>query len=468
MHLSTILAMAEVFWIVAMTVWLVLERRSPVATLAWIFGLALLPVVGAPIYFFFGPRRLLRKKVRYRGARRAMREALETAESLRLAAVSEDVSQLMTLGLRASHVPVSRARSVELLVNGAATYDAICTAVAAAEQHVHVEYYIWEPDHVGTRLRDALIARAKVGVEVRVLVDALGSSRADRRFFAPLIEAGGQVAWFNPVHLLRGRLVNFRTHRKIVVCDGVVGFTGGINVIDYHHEDHGRPPWRDTHVRIEGDAVRALNLVFFENWAFAHGRIGGDVSRFFPSSGGTIPVQVFHSGPDEDEAAIHKLYFAAINAADDRVWITTPYLIPDESILMALETAVLRGVDVRVLVPRRGDSRLVTAASRSFYEELRAHGVKIYEYQPSMIHAKTLVVDDEVAIVGTANMDNRSFRLNFEVSAAIYDPETARALAALFTADLEKAVAVTQRGLQKEPTLTRLAEAGARLLAPML
>ncbi|MBL8717793.1 MAG: cardiolipin synthase [Myxococcales bacterium] len=469
MQLPTILATAEVIWIVAMTVWLLLERRSPVATLAWIFGLALLPIVGLPFYYLIGPRRLQRKKIRYRGARKALRAALDTAESLRLSAVSEDISQLMTLGLRASHVPVSRAHSVDLLVNGRATFDAIVAAIEASEHHVNLEYYIFEPDHVGTRLRDALVARAKAGVEVRVLVDAIGSPRAGKAFFAPLLEAGGQVAWFNPVHLFRGRLLNFRTHRKIVVCDGVVGFTGGINVVDYHHEDHGKPAWRDTHVRLEGDAVRGLTATFFENWVFAHGRVGGDVSRFFPEApAGNIPVQIFRSGPDEDEAAIHKLYFAAINAADDRVWITTPYLIPDESILTALITAVLRGVDVRVLVPKKGDSRLVGAASRSFYEELREHGVKIYEYEPSMIHAKTLVVDDEVAIVGTANMDNRSFRLNFEVTAAIYDPTTARALASLFTTDLEKAHPVRQRELRREPAWNRLLEAGARLLAPML
>lgn len=467
MSFWTVFSILEIFWVIGFGLWLALQRRSPTATLAWIVVLAWLPLIGLVIYQFLGPPRLRRKKLRHAQARAAVGKRRGAQPAL-----EEDVGRLMRLSERTGEAPPARARRLDLYDNGRDAYAAIEEAVAAATHHVHLEYYIWEADGIGTRLRDLLVERAKAGVEVRLLVDALGSPRAKRAFVAPLVAAGARVAWFNPVNFgsLRMGLVNFRTHRKIVVCDGRVGFTGGINVTDVHSETYsGGEAWRDTHARIEGAAVQPLQMLFFEDWHFATGSSELADSYFPDDPGdGEHVVQVLGSGPDHPHFPIHKLYFSAIAAADHRVLITTPYFVPDEAVLTALTTASLRGVDVRILVPKRGDSALVTAAARSYFEELIAVGVKIYEYGPPMLHAKTMVVDDELSIVGTANMDNRSFRLNFECALAIAGRKHADQLARWFYRDLERAQRVTARGEKRIPLRQRTLESVARLLSALL
>jgi cardiolipin synthase len=466
MSFWTIFSLVEVVWVIGFSIWLVLQRRSPVATLAWILIAAWLPLIGIAIYQFFGPPRLRRKRLRHAQAR-----ARVASKTTRMPVV-EDVGRLMRLAERSGEIAPTRARALDLYNNGEAAYAAIEADIARAKHHVHLEYYIWEADETGTHLRDLLAERARNGVEVRLLVDAIGSPRAKKKFVQPLLDAGVHVAWFNPLTFgaLRMGLINFRTHRKIVVCDGRVGFTGGINITDVHTARFaGAEAWRDTHARIEGAAVHGLQRLFLEDWQFATSS-SEDVAAYFPPDpgDGAHIVQVLGSGPDHKLFPIYKVFFAAIAAADERVLITTPYFVPDEPVLMALTTAALRGVDVRLLVPRKGDSALVTAAARSYFEELLAVGVKIYEYGPPMLHAKTMVIDEELSIVGTANMDNRSFRLNFECALAIAGAKHARLLADWFFTDIEKATEVTARGERKVPLRQRTVESVARLLSPIL
>lgn len=474
----TLLAIAEVVWVLMLSVWLILERRSPVATLAWIFALAWLPLLGAAVYFLIGPRRLRRKRRRYqivRGRRHEMSAALGVGGEEKGAPLSVDAwqEQFMDLVERAGDGPPMRASRLEILPLGDACFDAIAEAIARARHHVHLEYYIWEPDQTGTRLRDLLCEKAREGVHVRFLVDAIGSSALGRRFLRPMREAGVEVARFNPLSLARFRpdLLNFRTHRKIVICDGHVGFTGGINVSDdVSFRVKGKDAWRDTHVRIEGPPVGWLQVVFLEDWHFATG-VAPRQAAYFPDRQAACDgpwVQIVASGPDHDLYAIHKFYFAAIAGARERVWITTPYFVPDESILTALVTAALRGVEVKLLVSVSGSPRLALAAGRSYFEDLVRARVRIYQYGPAMLHAKTLVVDRDVAVVGTANMDNRSFRLNFEVMAAIYDGPTAALLAEQFEADLRHAKEYRVRDARRTPLVQRMTEATARLLSPLL
>jgi cardiolipin synthase len=326
-------------------------------------------------------------------------------------------------------------------------------------------------------------------VRVRVLVDGVGSSALGRSFLRPMREAGVMFARFNPVTFARIRSrVDFRNHRKIVVCDGTVGFTGGVNISDDYlpavegprpalerlreaqKEKKGHAgPWRDTHVRVTGDAVRWLQLTFLDDWYYATGYAARD-KEYFPAQAraGEHLVQIVASGPDRDVEPIQKMYFAAIATARERVLVTTPYFVPDDAILTALTTSAMRGVDVRVLVPRRSDSLVVTAAARSYYDTLLAAGVRIYEYQPTMIHAKTVVVDDFFAAVGTANMDNRSFRLNFEVTAILYGEAHAATLATQFEEDLGASKEVTLASRQHVRLRWRVAEAGARIFSPLL
>src|SRR5690606_25504715 len=279
----------------------------------------------------------------------------------------------------------------------------------------------------GTRLRDALAERARAGVAVRLLLDAVGSAGVPRRFFDPLLEAGGEVAWFHPMQfgkVWQRTWINLRSHRKIVVVDGDVGFTGGINVTDEENQRVRADAYRDLHLRIEGDVVRALQVLFVEDWAYATGQrefISSVAKAMPPRQPGPIAAQVLGSGPAWPWESIQRLHVGAIHAASRRVWLATPYFVPGEAALMALTSAALGGLDVRVLVPRVSDSRLVTWAARSYFDELLAAGVRVYEYGPRMLHTKALLVDDELAIFGSANFDSRSFRLNFEVSVLFRD-----------------------------------------------
>ncbi len=483
----TILGVAQLVYVVGLATWILFEKRSPVATLAWILSLIALPYVGFLVFFLLGPRRVRRKRLKHRRARGKVHATAAAAA----AAHGPDerdprVAQLCHLATRAGEPTAEPCDAVSIFSDAASTYDAIEKAIAEAKHHVHVGYYIFDPRRAGARFRDALLAARKRGVIVRLLVDDVGSSALGRSFLKPLRDAGVFFARFNPVTFSRIRSrIDFRNHRKIVVCDGRVGFTGGINIADEYLPggEESKPPrearrlrkrghlgpWRDTHVRIEGDAVRWLQLTFLDDWYYATGYAAKGEELFPPPTrSGAELVQIVASGPDRDFEPIQKLYFAAIASARERVCVTTPYFVPDDAILTALTTAALRGVDVRVLVPRRSDSLVVTAAARSYYDTVLAAGVRVYEYQPTMIHAKTLVVDDYFAAVGTANMDNRSFRLNFEVTAVLYGAAHADELARQFRHDLRDAKEIKRRARLRLPLRWRLAEAGARVLSPLL
>ena len=472
MDLWLILTLAEITWVLIVGVIIVLQRRSPTATLAWLLGMALLPIFGLVVYWLIGPVRLERRRQRRRRSRRAVDDAVATMAQL--AATSTEQVQLALVGVGSGQVEPMAARDVDVYLDGRAAYAAMLAAIAAAQHHVHLEYYIWEPDGIGTRIRDALVARALAGVKVRLLLDGAGARGLRRRnWLGPLRAAGAQVAWFNPVRLptlRRHQRLDMRTHRKLLVCDGDVGFTGGMNVCDNHSEEFGAAYWRDTHVRVTGPAIRAMQRIFLEDWGYAARAIPEVEPQLFPACDdlGERIVQVVGSGPDGVEYGIHRMLFTAVGQAQHRLWLTTPYFVPDESFLTALTTAALRRVDVRLLVPQRSDSRLVDYAARSYFPELLTAGVRIFEYLPRFIHAKTTVVDDDVAVVGTANLDNRSFRLNFEIAAVLYDRAATLTLAAAFEADLAQARELTLADVTGLPFRTRLGQAGARLLSPLL
>lgn len=469
----TLLSVAEIVWVPVAAVFMIMQRRSPQATLAWIFALVFLPVVGIMVYFFVGPRRFERQR-QLRADAASIVEGMHEPEVTSWRADSEQAAALMKLSQMAvGAIAMPRRAELKIFFDGASAYAAIEAAIAEARHHVHCEYYIWEPDRIGTQLRDLLRRKAEDGVKVRVLVDDFGSSKAREKFWAPLIAAGAEVMRFNALTFKRWRprMTNFRTHRKIVVVDGQIGFTGGMNVTDVHTASHtGDEAWRDTHVKMTGPAVKGLQLVFFEDW-YCCGMVEVPDAAAYLQAGEVASerrVQVVSSGPEEHIDAIHKLYFSAITGARERVLLTTPYFVPDETLVNALNTAALRGVDVRILVPARGDLPLVAAAASTFYDELLATGVRVYEYGPVVLHAKTLVVDDHLAIVGTANVDNRSFKLNFEIVLASYATEDCDRLSQQFETDLESAHEVTSAALAQQPLPRRIAAAGARLFAPLL
>jgi len=469
-------SLAMVPWVIGVGTWIVFDRRSPRATISWLLALAFLPLIGLAIYFLIGPRRFAKAKKRRGHARRVVAKSSGREQHSKQRRVSNEAQYLIAMcEAAAGESARPRAAEVEVYQTGIDKYAALERDIASARHHVHMEYYIWEPDGIGTRLRDCLAARAREGIEVRLLLDGFGSNGTSRKFWQPLTDAGGIVEFFNAVsfRVMRHRLANFRTHRKIVVIDGEVGFVGGMNVTDVHTCEFSKgSAWRDVHLRLQGSAVRGLQMLFCEAWHYATGE-APEGSRYFPNheppeDDGSHTVQIVASGPDENRDAIHKLFFSSIASAHERVYLTTPYFVPDEAIFYAMATAVLRGADVRLLVPAKNDLRLVAAASRSYYPDLFDAGIRVFEYEPTMLHAKTLVVDDLVAIVGTANADPRSFKLNFEVVVASYEKEATEALASGFHRDLEQSREITEEVIGRYSIGRRLLQNFSRLLSPVL
>ncbi|MCM2335723.1 MAG: cardiolipin synthase [Pseudomonas sp.] len=461
-YLTALLAFGWAAYVIGLGLWIVLQKREPVATLSWLISLAALPYLGFVIYHFFGPQRIERQRLR----RDRTRAALPPPPGF---SPDPDAIEMARLAQAVTGLPPTTASDARLLIDGGAKYAALHEAVAAARTSIDLEYYIFLPDRTGTALRDALVARARDGVKVRLLLDAVGSGATRQRFLQPLVDAGGEVAWFHPMRLRwfwRRPWLNLRTHRKIVVIDGEVGFTGGINITDEEDERLRADAYRDLHLRLEGEVVQALALVFDEDWAYATGVV--PVARTkVASPRGDVLTQVLVSGPDSSWEAIHRVHVGAIHAARRRVWLVTPYFVPGEAARMALTSAALGGLDVRLLVPKLSDSRLVTFAARSYFDELLSAGVKIHEYGPRMLHSKALLCDDDVAIIGSANFDHRSFRLNFEVSLLFRDRALAGELATLIGAELGSAPQV--RNARARPLWrARLPEALARLVSPLL
>lgn len=472
------LALFEAIYVVAVTVWIVMEKRRPSATLAWILAVAALPIVGVFIYWVIGPRRIERSRSRRELARRRIlatmpdpRALADPSFGLAQRRLDDRHRSLVALSLNNSQAPVARGNRVTVLRNGTETFPALREAIRGARHHVHLEYYIFTPDSVGQPFLDLLTQKAREGVAVRLLVDAVGSIDLRSSHVQELVRAGGRFAVFNPISFARLRpRVNFRNHRKIAIVDGTVGFCGGLNIADeYAARDPKYGAWRDTHLRIEGPAARALQLVFLEDWHFTTGERLPEAGLLqkADSSGGSL-VQIVSSGPDREWPATAQLMLAGIAGAKNRVLVTTPYFVPDEAMMRALTTSALRGVDVALLLPRYSDSKVVQAAARSYYDDLLRAGVKIYEYLAGVLHAKVTVIDGTFAIVGTSNMDPRSFTLNFENDAVVFDDEIAATLESQFSLDLTLSREVTLDDRADLPFLQRLGEASARLLSPLL
>lgn len=462
-HLGLYLTLGWLGYLVGLGLWIALQKREPVATVSWLISLAALPYLGFLIYFVFGPQRIRRQRSRRVRARAALPPP-PTGYTPSLEAI-----ELARVGQATTGLPPTTATRAQLLVDGAAKYTALLAAVADAREHIHLEYYIFQPDRTGAALRDALVERALAGVKVRLLLDAVGSSRTTQGFLQSLLDAGGELAWFHPIRLhwfWRRPWVNLRSHRKIVVIDGAVGFTGGINIADEEDERLRSDAFRDLHLRLQGDVVRTLQLVFLEDWAYATGQPPLRLPDR-PPQVGTIATQVLVSGPDSPWEAIHRIQVGAIHAARRRVWLVTPYFVPGEAAMMALTSAALGGLDVRLLVPKRTDSKLVTFAARSYFDDLLAAGIKIHEYGPRMMHSKALLCDDDLAIVGSANFDHRSFRLNFEVAVMFRDAGIVAELAELIQHECGHAPRVRDDRARPLWRL-RVPEALARLVSPLL
>ena len=454
-HIITLIVL-ETLWIVVMGGWVLLQKRPPVATLAWIFGLALLPGIGALLYYWWGPLRFARRKRRIRRARDLIHVAARSRSAL-FDRERGNTEPLIRLATRLGGLPPMTATAVRLFSKGDDFFAAAEAAIAGARHHIHAEYYIVRDDPLGTRLLELLMAKARAGIEVRLLADTVGS-RIARGLEQRMLEAGVRFEWFNPtaVARLRRRIINFRTHRKILVVDGAIGFCGSTNLCSDHSFRHmAEGARRDTDVELAGEIVQGLQHTFFENWLFASEEPlrDEDLEKYFPvCAAGTQLLHFVPSGPDNEHRAIYSFLLAAMGLARKRVWLAAPYFVPDEALLTALVVAAARGVD---------------AAGASTHDQLLAAGVRIYLFGPPLLHAKTALIDDNLAIVGSANIDDRSMKLNFEAAAVFYGGPAVEGLAALF--DGFRAEATLKLNYESDsPLRRRLFIACARLFSPQL
>lgn len=385
--------------------------------------------------------------------------------------------ELAVMLVKDSHSPLTAGNKVKLLINGEQKFPEVLEAIRNAKHHIHLEYYIYENDGIGSAVADALIQKVKEGITVRFIYDDFGSSSI-RKNIIPRLRKGGvfTLPFYKVKFVALANRLNYRNHRKIIVIDGITAFVGGINISDRYINDNAGPHqlyWRDTHLRIDGPGVVYLQYLFFCDWNFCTQSLLQPDSYYFPPLS-AFPlsadkvVQIAASGPDSDTPTILFSLLQAVNLATEEVLITTPYFIPGESLMDALMVASLSGVQVKLLVPGVSDSVLVNAAARSYYSDLLRAGVEIYQYTKGFVHAKTVVTDRKVAIVGTANMDYRSFDLNFEVNAIVYDRETATELADVFYRDIADAEKINSSEWINRSAWKKLPEKMARLVSPLL
>ncbi|WP_372573919.1 cardiolipin synthase [Ruegeria jejuensis] len=442
--------------------------RTPQGSVGWVMFLLTFPVVAVPAYMFLGHHR-------FRGYRIARRESERVVEGIKaFAAQARPPSDELRLNVKPfediAHMPVLRGNTADLLIDGDATFDAIFDAIDAAQSYVLIQFYILRDDALGRELRDKLVAAVNRGVTVNLLTDAVGSYGLPNEFIARMIENGIDIADPRQQRGPNFRFqLNYRNHRKTVVVDGKIGFIGGHNVgVEYLGDDPKFGRWRDTHLSLTGPAVLQLQLIFVEDWHWARNvEIIDDLdwSTSFADPG--LNALIVATGPGDRTETGSMMFFSAIVAAQERVWITSPYFIPDLDIMSALKNAALRGVDVRILLPDAIDHTMPWLAAFAFFDEICEAGVRFFRYTDGFLHQKVILVDDRLAAVGTTNLDNRSFRLNFEAMALIFDAGFAAQVEEMLRADFRNSFELTKT-LDLQPPHIRYGAPLARLIAPIL
>ncbi|MDG5472862.1 cardiolipin synthase [Jeotgalibacillus sp. ET6] len=458
-----------------------LERKDAGATWAWLMVLFFIPIAGFALYLLLG-RQLYKKDLfdwdgrRRVGIEQLIRYQIDAIQDKTFEFKSRETElkqDLIYMQLYNNDAVLTQDNSVDIFVDGQKKFEALFQDIEEAKNHVHIQTYILRRDDLAKRLMNLLIKKANQGVKVRILYDDMGSRGMTKRFFRELRAAGGEVEAFFPsnVPIINPRL-NFRNHRKLIIVDGRVGYIGGFNIGDeYLGIDKRFGYWRDTHLRVEGSAVHPIQTRFVLDWNQASHRYDIEYEdHYFPAipTKGEVAMQIVSSGPDSEWEQIKNGYIKLITSAKKYIYIQTPYFIPDLSLLDALRIAALSGVDVRIMIPNKPDHMFVYWATYSYVGELMKAGARIYIYDNGFIHAKTLVTDNEAASVGTANIDLRSFRLNFEVNAFVYHQETVTTLCQIFMEDMELSTELTPELYKKRSNYIKFKESISRLLSPIL
>ncbi len=458
------------FLTISFSLFVIYRKRDPLVTLAWILTFFLTGSIGCLIYLFFGYQRRFRRRWKKAFPLRARHADMTIASAVNKSDI-KDVEDVVSLVKKLTEFEVTVGNAVQILDESHETYSALIESMRQARHHIHFLYYIFQPDKTGILFRDLLIQKAKEGVRCRLLFDALGSWRLKKSFIQPMLDAGVSIDFFGSVRFVMKRLgLDTRNHRKIVVVDGCVGFIGSQNIGDeYRHWRHRKLAWRDTHLRLEGPVVNQLQAIFVEDWYYTTGEDISGQSYFpvLPSLGKDV-VQTLPTGPDEEEKTLDMIFLALLHEAKTRVTITTPYFVPHRIMLLALESASLRGVMVEILVPKKSDQWLLDQTKTSWYAGLLAEGIHIYEEPDIFVHAKVITIDDKIAMVGSANMDIRSFSMNFEAGVLIYSHDVVRKLIHAFDASKARSKRITDADLPPATVWHQLKEGFFRLISPLL
>jgi cardiolipin synthase A/B len=462
----------SVYWITLIGVVLVvvLDNRNPLKTMTWVLVLVFLPYVGLFLYIFFGQRYRKQKIINKKSIRSIENNPAYLYEELDAANYPEECTGLIQMLRNSNSHPVFSGNNVRIFTDGREKFDALFADIRAARKHVHIEYYIIEKCKIGYELQQVLIEKAKEGVEVRVIYDDLGSWQTPNSFFREMQDAGVQVFPFLKVLLpWLSPKANYRNHRKIAVIDGEIGYTGGFNFGDRYVDGGYFDHWRDTHVRIEGKGVYGLQTAFLIDWYFVSRHLLTS-KYFFPDipPKGKCLVQTATSSTDTDWEGIMQALFTMVTKANKYVYMQTPYFLPNESLLTALQTAALGGVDVRLMVPANSDTRVALKGMQSYFAEIMEAGVKVYLYEKGFLHAKTMMSDDIVSTVGSTNLDYRSFELDFEVNAFIYDKDFTIRMKNVFLKDMKKCTRLNAEEWANRSRYKRWTESVCRLFGPQL
>ncbi|WP_017471092.1 cardiolipin synthase [Amphibacillus jilinensis] len=456
-----------------------LERKNPTSTWAWLLVLTFVPVVGFALYLVFG-RKLSGKKLfvwdnkSRLGVKKAVENQLQLLDedSFPIPDHYQKHKDLFYMHLRNNDAILTQENEVEIFNDGQAKFDALIRDIEAANHHIHILYYIVRSDKLGYRIADALIKRAEAGVTVRFLYDDMGARRLKRHFIHRLKQAGVMVEAFFPSPIPKINLkINYRNHRKLAIIDGKIGYIGGFNIGDeYLGEDPKFGYWRDTHLRIVGESVRNMQTRFILDWNQASKQqiLQYEPTYYKAEPTGDVGIQIVSSGPDSEWEQVKYGYIKMIMEAEEYIYIQTPYFIPDESLADAVRIAALSGVDVRIMIPNKPDHPFVYWATFSYIGNMLEAGAKIYIYQNGFLHAKTIMVDGKLASVGTANIDVRSFRLNFEVNAFLYSEDVTDRLVKDFKEDMEESSLLTYEAYKERSIWIRVKESVARLISPIL
>lgn len=463
-----VLMAVYVFTIVVILGIVISENRNPVKSLAWVTVLLMLPVIGIILYIFFGRSIKNTRMISRRNKRKLKKLEQHRVFDIRGLNYSDAAKKQIKLARSMDGANLYVGNSIDIFTDGKSKFNRLLEDIANAKSSINIQYYIFEDDNIGSRIAELLIKKAAEGVKVRLIYDHVGSFHVRKRFFKRLQAAGVEAHPFFKVNFpLLGYRLNWRNHRKIVIIDDRIGYIGGMNVADRYIDGGKFDTWRDSHLRIEGPGVAALQYSFAVDWNFMGQPIIEPVKPN-RSQPGDIGIQLITSGPTNQWNNIELMFHKAIANARDRVFIQTPYFLPTEGLLKALVTSALSGVDVRIMIPRRTDSAILRYASFSYITECLRAGIKFYLFNPGMLHSKVIIIDNELTSIGSTNFDFRSFEHNFEANLFIYSREFNNRAAEIFMTDQHNSLRVVAAQWKRRPILKKWLESILRLLSPVL